>query len=43
MALLTGFMIVIQAGRTDLIWIPLVHAGLMGVMIGLGRLKSSVV
>ena len=42
MFVFTAFLIVIQAGRIDLAWIPLVHAVLMSVMIGLGRLKPSV-
>ena len=39
MATLTMYLIVIQAKRIDLIFIPLIHLALMVVMIGLGRLN----
>jgi len=41
MALLTVYLIIIQAGRIDLIFIPLTHILLMAAMIGLGRMKPS--
>jgi len=37
MTMLTMYLIVIQAKRIDLIYIPLIHLVLMAVMIGLGR------
>tara|TARA_B110000881_G_C18285474_1_gene369605 strand:+ start:492 stop:647 length:156 start_codon:yes stop_codon:yes gene_type:complete len=37
--MLTMYLIVIQAKRIDLIYIPLIHLVLMAVMIGLGRLN----
>ena len=39
MTMLTMYLIVIQAKRIDLIFIPLIHLALMAVMIGLGRLN----
>ena len=40
MAILTGYQMVFQVARFDLIWVPLIHAGLMIAMIGVGRLKG---
>ena len=40
MAILTGYLIVLQANRIDLLYIPLLHIGLMALMIGVGRLGS---
>ena len=37
MAILTGYLMVIRANRVDLLLIPLIHFGLMIVMIGIGR------
>ena len=37
MAILTGYLMVFRVARFDLIWIPLIHAGLMIVMIRIGR------
>ena len=37
MAILTGYLMVFLVARFDLIWIPLIHAGLMIVMIRIGR------
>ena len=37
MAILTGYLMVIRASRVDLLFIPLIHFGLMIVMIGIGR------
>jgi hypothetical protein len=37
MAILTGYLMVIRAKRVDLLLIPLIHFGLMIVMIGIGR------
>lgn len=39
MAMLTAYLILIQAERFDLFYIPLIHLVLMAVMIGLGRLN----
>ena len=41
MAILTGYLMVIQGQRSDLIFIPLIHIGIMVLMILLGRLGSS--
>ncbi len=41
MAILTGYLMVIQGQRLDLIFIPLIHLGIMVLMIYLGRLGSS--
>lgn len=37
MAILTGYLMVIRVNRVDLLFIPLIHFGLMIVMIGIGR------
>ena len=37
MAILTGYLMVFRVARFDLIWVPLIHAGLMIVMIRIGR------
>ena len=37
MAILTGYLMVIRVNRIDLLFIPLIHFGLMIVMIGIGR------
>lgn len=37
MAILTGYLMVIRVNRVDLLYIPLIHFGLMIVMIGIGR------
>ena len=37
MAMLTGYLMVIRVNRVDLLFIPLIHFGLMIVMIGIGR------
>jgi hypothetical protein len=39
MAILTGYLMVFQTARFDLILVPLIHAGLMIAMIGVGRWK----
>ncbi len=39
MTMLTAYLILIQAERFDLFYIPLIHLVLMVVMIGLGRLN----
>ena len=41
MAGLTAYLMVIQAQRMDLIFIPLIHLGIMVLMIFLGRINSS--
>jgi hypothetical protein len=41
MAVLTGYLMVIEAQRFDMAYIPFIHAGLMGLMIFLARLGSS--
>ena len=41
MIILTGYLMVIQGQRFDLIFIPLIHMGIMFLMIYLGRLGSS--
>ena len=41
MAGLTTYLMVIQAQRMDLIFIPLIHLGIMVLMIFLGRINSS--
>ena len=41
MAGLTAYLMVIQAQRMDLIFIPLIHLGIMVLMIFLGRIDSS--
>jgi hypothetical protein len=40
MAALTTYLIIIQAQRLDLAFIPLIHIGLMALMIFLGRIDS---
>ena len=40
MAILTGYLMVFRTARFDLIWVPLIHAGLMIGMIRVGRLKG---
>jgi hypothetical protein len=40
MMVLTGYLMVFQVARFDLIWVPLIHAGLMIAMILVGRLKG---
>ena len=37
MAILTGYLMVFRVARFDLIWVTLIHAGLMIVMIRIGR------
>ena len=37
MAILTGYLMVFRVARFDFIWVPLIHAGLMIVMIRIGR------
>jgi len=37
MAILTGYLMVIRVNRVDLLFIPLIHFGIMIVMIGIGR------
>ena len=37
MAILTGYLMVFRVARVDFIWVPLIHAGLMIVMIRIGR------
>ena len=37
MAILTGYLMVIRVNRADLLLIPLIHLGLMIVMIAIGR------
>ena len=41
MTLITAYLFVIQADRFDLIFLPLIHFGIMILMIGVGRLDSS--
>ena len=41
MVIITGYLIVLQGQRADLIFIPLIHLGIMILMIFLGRLGSS--
>ena len=40
MVVLTGYLMVFRVARFDLIWIPLIHAGLMIAMIRVGRLSE---
>ena len=40
MAIVTGYLMVFRVARFDLIWVPLIHAGLMIGMIRVGRLKG---
>ena len=40
MAILTGYLMVIQGQRFDLIFIPLIHMAIMVLMIWLGRLEN---
>ncbi len=40
MVVLTGYLMVFRVGRFDLIWVPLIHAGLMIAMIRVGRLSE---
>ena len=37
MTILTGYLMVFRVARFDLFWFPLIHAGLMIVMIRVGR------
>ena len=37
MTILTGYLMVFRVARFDFIWVPLIHAGLMIVMIRIGR------
>ena len=37
MTILTGYLMVFRVARFDLIWFPLIHAGLMIAMIWVGR------
>ena len=37
MTIFTGYIMVLRVARFDLIWFPLIHAGLMIVMIRVGR------
>ena len=37
MTILTGYLMVFRVARFDLVWFPLIHAGLMIVMIQVGR------
>ena len=37
MAILTGYLMVFRVARFDFIWVPLIHAGLMILMIHTGR------
>ena len=37
MTILTGYLMVFRVARFDLIWFPLIHAGLMIAMIRVGR------
>ena len=37
MAILTGYLMVFRVARFDFIWVPLIHVGLMIVMIRIGR------
>ena len=37
MTILTGYLMVFRVARFDLVWFPLIHAGLMIVMIRVGR------
>jgi hypothetical protein len=41
MVIITGYLIILQGQRADLIFIPLIHLGIMILMIFLGRLGSS--
>ena len=41
MTLITVYLFVIQADRFDLIFLPLIHFGIMILMIGIGRFDSS--
>ena len=41
MIIVTGYLMVIQGQRFDLIFFPLIHMGIMFLMIYLGRLGSS--
>lgn len=41
MTILTGYLMVIQGQRFDLIFIPLIHMAMMVLMISLGRYDSS--
>ena len=41
MIIVTGYLMVIQGQRLDLIYFPLIHMGIMFLMIYLGRLGSS--
>ena len=40
MVVLTGYLMVFRVARFDLIWVPLIHAGLMIAMIRVGRLSE---
>ena len=37
MTILTGYLMVFRVARFDFFWVPLIHAGLMIVMIRIGR------
>ena len=41
MTLVTIYLFAIQADRFDLIFLPLIHFGIMILMIGIGRFDSS--
>ena len=41
MTILTGYLMVFRVARFDLVWFPLIHAGLMIVMIRVGRLDRN--
>ena len=41
MTVVTGYLMVFRVSRFDLIWFPLVHAGLMILMIRVGRLDRN--
>ena len=41
MTVVTGYLMVFRVARFDLIWFPLVHAGLMILMIRVGRLDRN--
>ena len=42
MVALTTYLVILQGQRTDLVFIPLIHLGLMILMIYLGRIKTQV-
>ena len=41
MAILTGYLMVFRVARFDFFWVPLIHAGLMIVMIRIGRIERN--